>query len=292
MIPDRVTFAVYFPELPRPVEDVWKTITTILKANRCLPKKFSMSQVAGHSEEFHSRCDLVLSPEEIGEIIAERNLEGFWVDTGHSTTSVSFRLFDIKNTETAASLTVRVESKTKTPPTWNHLIEALLVQWSSIGAWQWSNFYEAWQNAGNPDAYERNFGMVPPNVERYEIPGDGISPPRQRMRIPTASGRRKNLLVGVDFHPTAEMWLGDHFWQYAKCTKEQAMAADFFHEIRDTPNFLYLKSWPEAFTRPDGEQGRQQQRIWKLFFNEDCEWPPGSGGICDEPMYGPPELMP
>lgn len=35
-----------------------------------------------------------------------------------------------------------------------------------------------------------------------------------------------------------------------------------------------------------------QQRLWKLFFHEDCEWPPGSGTICDEPMYGPPELMP
>jgi hypothetical protein len=29
-----------------------------------------------------------------------------------------------------------------------------------------------------------------------------------------------------------------------------------------------------------------------LFFQEDCEWPPGSGTICEEPMYGPPELMP
>jgi hypothetical protein len=35
-----------------------------------------------------------------------------------------------------------------------------------------------------------------------------------------------------------------------------------------------------------------QQRLWKIFFQEDCEWPPGSGIICDEPMYGPPELMP
>jgi hypothetical protein len=94
------------------------------------------------------------------------------------------------------------------------------------------------------------------------------------------------------FYPTAEMWLGPHFWQYAKCTKEEALAADFFIEKRDTPHYLYLKSWPEPFTRPDGEQGRMQQRLWELFFHEDCEWPPGSGTICDEPMYGPPELWP
>lgn len=105
-------------------------------------------------------------------------------------------------------------------------------------------------------------------------------------------GRKHSLIPAIEFHPSAEMWLGPHFWQYAKCTKEEAMAADFFLEVRDNPHFLYLKSWPEPFTRPDGEQGRQQQRIWKLFFHEDCEWPPGSGGICDEPMYGPPELMP
>ena len=105
-------------------------------------------------------------------------------------------------------------------------------------------------------------------------------------------GRSKALSSVVNFYPTAEMWLGPHFWQYAKCTKEEALAADFFIEKRDTPHYLYLKCWPEPFTRPDGEQGRMQQRLWKLFFHEDCEWPPGSGTICNEPMYGPPELMP
>jgi hypothetical protein len=88
------------------------------------------------------------------------------------------------------------------------------------------------------------------------------------------------------------MWLGPHFWQYAKCTKEEALTGDFWLETRDTPRFTYFKCWHTAFTRPDGEQGRMQQRLWKLFFREDCEWPPGSGTICDEPMYGPPELMP
>jgi hypothetical protein len=105
-------------------------------------------------------------------------------------------------------------------------------------------------------------------------------------------GRGKSLYPYSTFYPTAEMWLGPHFWQYAKCTKEEVLLADFFIEKRDAPHFLYLKSWPEPFTRPDGEQGRQQQRLWKLFFHEDCEWPPGSGIICDEPMYGPSELMP
>ena len=63
-------------------------------------------------------------------------------------------------------------------------------------------------------------------------------------------------------------------------------------EVRDTPHYLYLKSWPHPFTRPDGEQGRVQQKLWRLLFHEDCEWPPGSGGISDTPVGGPPELMP
>ena len=70
------------------------------------------------------------------------------------------------------------------------------------------------------------------------------------------------------------------------------LAADFFIERRDTPHYLYLKCWPHPFTRPDGEQGRVQQKLWRLLYHEDCEWPPGSGGISDEPVGGPPELMP
>ncbi len=119
-----------------------------------------------------------------------------------------------------------------------------------------------------------------------------IVPDREMIDVSMNPGRRRELIKGIYFLPSAEMWLGPCFWQYAKCTKEEAMAADFFLEVRDTPHFLYLKSWSKPFTRPDGEQGRQQQRIWKLFFHENCEWPPGSGGISEEPMYGPPELMP
>jgi len=292
MIPNRLYFSACFPDLPRPVEDVWETLVAVLMENRCLPKKFSMSQIAGHREEFHSRNDLILRPDEIRQIIVDRELNGFYVDTGHSNKSIHFYLADDKNAGGAANLNIRIWPKTKTPPSWNGLIEALLVQWPAIGAWQWNRLYGAWQNTVNPDIYTRNFGDIPANIEFYVIPGDGIAPDTHRIKMLNAPGRRKNILWGVDFRPTAEMWLGEHFWQYAKCTKDEAMAADFFLDVRDTPDFLYLKSWREAFTRPDGEQGRQQQRIWKLFFHEDCEWPPGSGGISDEPMYGPPELMP
>ena len=76
-----------------------------------------------------------------------------------------------------------------------------------------------------------------------------------------------------------------------RAKKEDVIASDFFLEVLDTPHFLYLKSWSHPFTRPDGEQGRVQQKLWRLLFHEDCEWPPGSGGISDVPVGGPPELM-
>jgi hypothetical protein len=149
--------------------------------------------------------------------------------------------------------------------------------------------YSGWQSCSRPDAYQRQYG----STEGFRFIAD-LPPPLssiQRLDISKNPGSGRTI-SGETFVIAAEMWLGPHFWQYAKCTKEEAMAADFFIEKRDTPHFLYLKCWPEPFTRPDGEQGRMQQRLWKLFFQEDCEWPPGSGSICDEPMFGPPELMP
>ena len=169
-----------------------------------------------------------------------------------------------------------------------------MVNNEAVGAWQWHVRYEAWQGASELHSFYENFyGAVPADARRSVLKSiDGIGPDRVFIDIKTNPGRTKELIPNIDFHPTAEMWLGPHFWKYAKCTKEEALAADFFIEMRDTPHYLYLKCWPQPFTRPDGKQGRIQQLLWKLFFHEDCEWPPGSGTICDEPMYGPPELMP
>jgi hypothetical protein len=206
---------------------------------------------------------------------------------------MDFWLTDAKNLGSQASLYSRIEAKAKSPNDWKPMIEQIVEHLPSIGAWQWRGLYHYWQGSVNPEVHVRNYGEVPPQTPTYIKKSiDGIGPDRVFIDTSRNPGRAKELIPTVYFRATAEMWLGPHFWQYAKCTKEDVLAADFFIEKRDTPHFLYLKSWPEAFTRPDGEQGRQQQRLWKLFFHEDCEWPPGSGAVCDEPMYGPPELMP
>lgn len=94
MIPNRIHFSISFPKLPHPVEDIWETIVSILKANRCLPRKFSLSQIAGHPAEIQAERDFVLTPEEIGQVIVNRQLNGFRVDTGYSQRSANIWLMN------------------------------------------------------------------------------------------------------------------------------------------------------------------------------------------------------
>lgn len=282
----RIYFSISF--LPDSVDatGVWRALTQFLTSQIALPTKFSLSQIAGHPEHLKSEFDLSLSPKEIEEVITERGLTGFHVNTGHSESSVAYMLGE-------TTLVCRIENLARAPSDWTNLIETCLMQGVGIGGWQIFWPYWIWQHLNRTTDFGSTWGQLPPGYRTWHMPDPlGLRPGWTMLDISTNPGRTKDITSGVKFYPTAEMWLGPHFWQYAKCTKEEALAADFWLETRDTPNYTYFKCWPTPFTRPDGEQGRMQQRLWKLFFQEDCEWPPGSGTICDEPMYGPPELMP
>lgn len=296
IFPNRVFFSAAFPSIPKSVSDIWIILSCYLKQNRSLPSRFEVSQLAGHDEPLESEHYLQLNSEEITQLIVKRKLFGFWVNSGsfERCTSMDFRLLNAKNLGYQSTLTCLIGNKAKAPDDWSSFIEQIAATSPSIGAWQWKSHYCSWQDTSVlTEGYERLFGEIPPGFRITHEPSiDGIGKGRTLMDKSLNPGRSKQLIPTICFYPTAEMWLGPHFWQYAKCTKEEALAADFWLETRDTPHFAYFKCWPTAFTRPDGEQGRMQQRLWKLFFNEDCEWPPGSGSICDEPMYGPPELMP
>ena len=292
----KIEFSITFPVVTSTsVKEVWSRLSCYLKAQRSLPEKFEISQLAGHAKRFKSEQYLKLTADEIAQLIIERDLNGFRVNSGsfRRLSSMDFWLTDAKNLGSQASLYCQIEANAKSPKDWKSLIEQIIETIPSIGAWQWRGLYYYWQGSVNPEVYVRNYGELPPQTPTYIKKSiDGIGPDRVLIDTSRNPGRTKELITTIRFHPTSEIWLGPHFWQYAKCTKEEVLAADFFIEIRDTPHFLYLKCWQEPFTRPDGEQGRMQQRLWKLFFHEDCEWPPASGTICDEPMYGPPELMP
>jgi hypothetical protein len=294
-ISTRVHFFIGFANLPVPVRDVWDMLRVFLNEHDALPKNVELSQMAGHSEEQQSEQILKLPIAKIGEIITSRNLAGFKIYAGKSAKTTDYYLLDYRSTRKDFKLGCLIENEAKAPSDWAPLIEKVLSRHECVGAWQYIKSYQFWQGDITGDRfYEMRWGKLPPGYRTRTEPftGPGLQPDRVFIDISLNPGRFKQLSPMVSFLPTAEMWLGPHFWQYAKCTKEEALAADFFIEKLDTPHYLYLKCWPEAFTRPDGEQGRMQQRLWKLFFHEDCEWPPGSGTICDEPMYGPPELMP
>ncbi len=293
--PDRIHFSIAFPTTPQPVVEVWRRLSIFLEEQRCLPKIFAVQQIAGHREEFHSTERLNLSPAEFEELITNRELDGFFWDSGISGQMLSIRMLHAKTLGPQTVLGCHIDKIAKAPDSWKGLLEILLEDFPAIGAWQWGGLYGVWQRWNEVNSgYLYYLGDPPLGYSKSFIKVESLTPQPDRVFIDIAlnPGRAKELVPTVFFYPTAEMWLGPHFWQYAKCTKEEVLAADFFIEKRDTPHFLYLKCWSEPFSRPDGEQGRIQQRLWKLFFHEDCEWPPGSGMICDEPMYGPPELMP
>ncbi len=288
--PDRIYFSLCF-NVPPEALGVWNQLVAYLDRKGVLPLRWeAMPSIKKDNLFYPSTSRLKLTSLEVSELLQEIPQHGFWVDTGHSAQSVGFSL-------NHGNLYCRVEALAEAPNDWAPMLESLMSAFECVGAWQWLHRYRVWQWIDEiHETYENQWGALPPGYRTWTKPGPTPSltpqPERTFIDISLNPGRPKELSSEVSFYPTAEMWLGPHFWPYAKCTKEEALAADFWLETRDTPHYTYFKCWPTSFTRPDGEQGRMQQRLWKLFFHEDCEWPPGSGTICNEPMYGPPELMP
>jgi hypothetical protein len=288
-------FVIGFPTTPRDVSNIWRQLVDFLADREALPNEVELRWMTGPPEEWDSQLIVKLAVGEVEALILERKLDGFRVYSGSGVSSFQYTFTN--QVGRGCILTCFFEKGAKVPAPWNPLIEEVISQNLCVVARQCNTRYHSWQSSETVDRFwEKRFGEFPPGCKTWSEPFQGPSlrpqPDRVFIDISQNPGRPKALTSMVNFYPTAEMWLGPHFWQYAKCTKEEALAADFFIEKRDTPHYLYLKCWPEPFTRPDGEQGRMQQRLWELFFHEDCEWPPGAGTICGEPMYGPPELMP
>src|SRR5687767_14938988 len=91
----RMTIEIGFPALPRPVSEFWLCFVEALKRENALPKKFTLSTIAGHPEHIKATRempDLVLTPEEVHAIIIERGLTGFRVQSGSMGKEVTYRL--------------------------------------------------------------------------------------------------------------------------------------------------------------------------------------------------------
>jgi hypothetical protein len=272
-----------------PLAGIWEKIVEHLRRFDCCPNMFSLSM---NPEDGITDLKFEdLTSEGVRQHLASHKYGGFRVNTHkYQCKTFNISLGVHRHTPDPPELDIVADVRLRFPASWNALIETLAEVFPLRSACQYDFLYESWQGTGRLDQWKECWGPVPPYKQRVQKLA-GIDTPLVWLdnflnpgRSVTRDWKRQSV--------SAEMWLGPGFWLYAPCTKEELLAADFFLEKRDTPHYLYLKSWPHPFTRPDGEQGRVQQKLWRLLYKQDCEWPPGSGGISDVPVGGPPELMP
>lgn len=78
---------------------------------------------------------------------------------------------------------------------------------------------------------------------------------------PAEKNYRSGYLEGV----SAEMWLGEEFWQFAACQKLDVFCVDGIM-AEDRATHVHLLSWPQQFDSSDGEQGEVQRNLLSLLF--------------------------
>ncbi len=158
------------------------------------------------------------------------------------------------------------------PPSWSPLIELLTRTVRLALAGTHNPAYIGWQRCADAEYYSKRYGSIE-GFRRMPL----LPPPLddvQRLDVSNNPGRFDSVNGGPAF-VCSDLWLGPTFWDYAPCLKEEILAQPWL-ELRETPDFLYIKSYPEPFTRPDGEQGEIQRRLWQILFHSDCRWPPNS----------------
>jgi|GEM_PF-4377908 len=104
--------------------------------------------------------------------------------------------------------------------------------------------------------------------------------------IPSHTNCRGKYEEGV----SAEMWLGERFWQYAACSKGDVLSADWL-KCEDRGHHMHLEAWPEPFTSAEGEQGKIQRRLLGLLFGIR-ESPPPLPGSTPPPLPATPPPLP
>lgn len=96
------------------------------------------------------------------------------------------------------------------------------------------------------------------------------NPGRNNLYIaPCYNNGRDGYIEGV----SAEIWLGEPFWEHAKCSKADVLKQDWLH-CEERPSHLYVRAWPEPFSSAEGEQGEIQRRMLDLLFGINAKTPP------------------
>lgn len=157
------------------------------------------------------------------------------------------------------------------PTDWAPIIEQFAVLGRLLLGVIADSDYTVWQRCKDPQYYAEHFGSVA-GLCLNQVAANPPFPMRTLVDTSTNPGR-SDAVNGGPAMVASDMWLGPAFWTYAPCRKEEILAQPWL-EVHDTDHFLYIKSYSEPFTRPDGEQGEIQRRLWQLLFHSDCRWPP------------------
>ena len=157
-----------------------------------------------------------------------------------------------------------------------NIMHALATHPNFISGVLHETYYSSWMNTGDIKYYNRFFGDST-LCQLKSRPSGEISYSgeiKEVWRIDTSKhpGRIEACVSGART-VAADMWLGPRFWTHAACTPEEVRAQSWLR-IEENKNYMHINCWPEPFTRPDGEQGELQRKLWRLLFNGESQWPP------------------
>jgi hypothetical protein len=257
----------YFDATGIEAAQVWAVAIDFFREATILHQEYSLSYPVVSKNDCET---LIVSPDEALEVLREKRPIVFSLGHNVGNRTQTIRFSPTNQAPGLYSFYVGGSEPKWRPPDWTPLIERLAQSFPLAIASPYDADYGAWQNTSDPKWYARTYGPtegfrilrpLPPPLDKIE-----------RLDISTNPGRFATCNGGPAF-VNADLWLGPAFWKYAPCRKEEVLSQPWL-KVRDTEHFLHLKAYPEPFTRPDGEQGEIQRKLWQLLFHSDCQWPP------------------
>jgi len=215
---------------------------------------------------------LVVSSEEALAVLQEESPTMFTLGHDAGNASQRIMLSPMSGSRRFYNFHVGSSEPTWMPTTWAPLIESMAQTFALAIASSIDAHYAGWQSCNDPEYYAHTYG----SIEGFRVLRP-LPPPHhdvERLDISLNPGRFDTCNGGPAF-VKADLWLGPCFWDYAPCRKEEVLTQRWL-KVRETEHFVHINAYPEPFTRPDGEQGEIQRKLWRLLFHSDCQWPPGS----------------
>jgi hypothetical protein len=147
--------------------------------------------------------------------------------------------------------------------------------------------YNGWMMQKIKPTYKSCYSETEREVDCFSLIKVEGEPPYDVELDTSKNPGRVEIIHGKIQSVAADMWFGPTFWPEAACTPEEVRAQPWL-KIEETEHYMHINCWPEPFTRPDGEQGELQKKLWRLLFKSDCEWPPNGGVPQPVPLPEPP----